>query len=57
MDAYLEKEQIDTFLSGWGHQKGGLGGGWSLRGDPAQKVDMPSKTIQNTLLHTGYNIN
>ena len=26
MDAYLEKEQIVHFLSGWGHRKAGLGG-------------------------------
>jgi len=32
MDAYLNKEQIGTFLSGWGHRKGGLGGGWWVRG-------------------------
>jgi len=31
MDAYLKKEQIGTFLFGWGHWKGGFGGG-SLRG-------------------------
>ena len=27
MDACLEKEQIGTLFVGWGHRKGGLGGG------------------------------
>jgi len=32
MDGEFKKEQIRTPLSGWGHWKGNLGGGWSLRG-------------------------
>ena len=32
MDAYLKKEQIGTLFVWVGHWKGGLGGGWWVRG-------------------------
>ena len=32
MDAYLRKEQIGTLFVWVGHWKGGLGGGWWVRG-------------------------
>ena len=31
-DAEFKKSRLVPYLSGWGHWKGGLGGGWSLRG-------------------------
>jgi len=31
MDAFLKRSRLVPFLSGWGHWKGSLGGGWSLR--------------------------
>jgi len=37
MDAYLKKKQIGTLFAGWGHRKGGLGGGGEGQGGLAQK--------------------
>ena len=42
MDAYLERSRMVPFLSGWGHRKGGLGGG---EGAPAQNLDPPSTSF------------
>ena len=45
MDACLKKEQIGTLLFGWGHWKGGLGGG-SLRDvHPKKCTCRPKKEI------------
>jgi len=43
MDAECKKVQIGTLLFGWGHWKGGLGGGVVPQGCPPQKLYMPSK--------------
>jgi len=48
MEAYLKKEQNGTpFLFGWGHWKGGWGGGGSLRGVHPKKYTCHKK---NSLL-------
>jgi hypothetical protein len=49
----LKRSRLVPFLFGWGHWKGGLGDGWSLRG-------VHPKTFQNrkinSLLHCARNI-
>jgi hypothetical protein len=43
MDAKCKKEQMCTLFVWVGALKGGFGGWGSLKGDPPQKVNMPSK--------------
>jgi len=38
----LKRSRMVPFLSGWGHRKGGLGGG---EGAPAQNLDPPSTSF------------
>ena len=50
MDAECKKVQIGTLLFGWGHWKGGLGGGWSPRGvHPKNYTCLPKKTPGTTV--------